>query len=126
MKIWTVATDTKFGTESHIFHTEEEFNRFMHDFLMERWDEHSQGPMPDDWNDAWEAMGETLGDLDTFQCGEEELYEHPVVIEALGALALAHERLEMNNYGGEEDQHIAQLAELIEKLAKPKPEKEAA
>lgn len=126
MKIWTVATDTRDGTESHIFHTDEEFDRFMHDFLADRWDTHSQGPMPDDWGTAWEAMGETLGDLDSFQCGEEELYDHPLVVEALAALALAHERLEMNNYGHEEDQHIAQLEGVIAKLTKPKPQKDAA
>lgn len=125
MKIWTVATDTECGTESHIFFTEEEFNRFMHDFLMDRWDIHTQGPMPDDWNTAWEAMGQTLGDLDSFQCGEEELYGHPVLIEALGALRLAHERLEMNNYGNEEDKHIAELEGVIAKLVKPTPAQEA-
>jgi len=120
MKIWTVATDTEDGTETHVFHTEEAFDRFMHDFLQARWaGETGGGPMPEYWRDAWEAMGCTLGDLDTFTCGEEELYDHPLVVEVLAALNSASERLQMNNYGDEESQYIGELAGVIAKRTKP-------
>lgn len=123
MKIWTVATDTQFGTETHTFLTEEDFDNFMHGLLEERW--HSDDDMPDDWSDAWEAMGCVLGDLDTFSTGEIELFDHPAVLEALQGLRLGVERMTMNDYGGEEKPYIAEIEAIIAKLTPPKPPEQA-
>lgn len=117
MKIWTAATDSQFGTETHTFLSEEEFNDFMHDFLGERWP-HEPDDMPDDWNDMWDAMGNSLsGSLDSFQTGEIELYDHPVVEEAARALQAAQERL---GQPGDDDLH-RQLSEVLVKLLPPPP-----
>lgn len=124
LKIWTVATDTEMGTESHTFNTEAEFNDFMHGFLAERW--HSDDDMPDDWNAAWEAMGEALGDLDTFTCGETDLSDHPLVLEAIVGLRLGIERMEMNNYDKEEDPFVLEVEEIIAKLEPPQRPAQAA
>jgi hypothetical protein len=118
MKLWTLATDTNFGTETHTFKTEAEFNDFMLGFLADHW--HSDEEIPDDWSEAWDAMDNQLGGMDTFQTAEIELFDHPVVAETLDALHAAHQKLEK----ADSDAAAAvthRLAAAIQTLTPPPP-----
>lgn len=80
--VWILATDTRDGTEAFLFKTKAAFDAHMHTFMSGHWDEDERGEMPAEWEDAWDALDNMLGDLDSFQWDEFDISDHPALLSA--------------------------------------------
>lgn len=56
MKLWTVTTDDRNGTETNVFLTEAEADTSALAWCRMHWSADFDGPMPEDWREAYETL----------------------------------------------------------------------
>jgi hypothetical protein len=90
MKIWTLTINDDSGLpEPAIYHTESAANAAAWVWVAKRWMSWSDDPIPSDWRDAYVALRDTVGFMDSISLAEHDLSGHPALIFARDALAQA-------------------------------------
>jgi hypothetical protein len=83
MKIWTITSETQFGTFVEVVFSEGDATARAADICEGIWDGWGEGKMPPDWRDAMVIMSAKLGFMDTLLVTEHDISGHPLIAELI-------------------------------------------
>lgn len=122
MNIWILNQIVDGEATSEIVFSQEEAEARAEAHYRPLWTEH-MGETPYRGASAAHSVltGEGVRDDELMWISEHKLGDHPAVKEAIATLYSSHERLEMNNYDGEEDPFIGDCETAITMLEGREP-----